>query len=136
MGMRTTELSTADGVCRTQVFTPDHGAGPWPAVVFCMDGGGQRPSLYEMAARLAHEGYVVAMPDLFHRAGDVLELLPPDGPREARALFPLLRDPEVRGRWHKRFYLSATDEAHLRTDIGATLEHLGQQREVRPGPVA
>ena len=61
-------LRTHDGECPAHVFTPP-GDGPWPAVIFCMDGFGIRPTLFQMARRLADHGYVVLLPDLFYRAG-------------------------------------------------------------------
>jgi carboxymethylenebutenolidase len=61
-------IQTADGICRAHVLIPE-GAGPWPAVIFYMDGLAIRPPLVDMAARLAAGGYVVLLPDLFYRAG-------------------------------------------------------------------
>ena len=40
-----------------------------PAVIFFMDGLGIRPTIFEMGQRLADQGYVVLVPDLFYRAG-------------------------------------------------------------------
>ena len=69
MATRTTEMvATADGSCPVVVATPDTG-GPWPAVLFYMDAGGVRPSLIDMAERLADTGYVVALPELYYRHG-------------------------------------------------------------------
>lgn len=61
-------IHTSDGKCPAYVLTPD-GIGPWPAVIFYMDGLAIRPALVDMAARLAAGGYVVLLPDLFYRAG-------------------------------------------------------------------
>jgi len=61
-------IRTQDGECPTHVLTPT-GTGPWPAVIFYMDGLAIRPALVEMAARLAEGGYVVLLPDMFYRAG-------------------------------------------------------------------
>jgi carboxymethylenebutenolidase len=44
-------------------------AGVYPGCVFFMDGLGLRPALFGMADRLAEFGYVVAMPNLYHRQG-------------------------------------------------------------------
>lgn len=65
------EIRTDDGVCPTTVFTPDDtsAGGRWPAVIFFMDGLGIRPVLFEMGARIANDGYVVVLPDMFYRAG-------------------------------------------------------------------
>ena len=68
-------IRTRDGDCPTHVFTPE-GAGKWPAVVFFMDGLGIRPTLLDMAQRLADGGYVVMLPDLFYRAGHYEPLEP------------------------------------------------------------
>lgn len=68
-------IRTRDGDCPAHVLTPD-GAGPWPAVIFYMDGLGMRPTLVEMAARLAGHGYVVLLPDMFYRFGPYAPLLP------------------------------------------------------------
>jgi len=58
-------IETRDGVCPASVFTPDDTAGPWPAVIFFMDGFGIRPVMREMAQRLADGGYLVLLPDLY-----------------------------------------------------------------------
>ncbi|MBU3992683.1 MAG: dienelactone hydrolase family protein, partial [Alphaproteobacteria bacterium] len=50
--------------------------GPWPAVIFYMDGLDIRPALFEMAQRMADGGYVVLLPDLFYRAGRYEQLDP------------------------------------------------------------
>lgn len=68
-------IRTRDGDCPTHVLTPD-GAGPWPAVIMYMDGLAIRPTLVEMAARLAGHGYVVLLPDMFYRFGPYTPLVP------------------------------------------------------------
>ena len=62
------KLQTADGTMPVWTYRPD-GDGPFPAVIFYMDGVAIRPILFEMARRLASHGYYVALPDLFYRAG-------------------------------------------------------------------
>ena len=62
------DLETPDGRMDCHVFTPD-GAGPWPAVILYMDAFGVRPDLASMAQRLASNGYVVAVPNLYYRSG-------------------------------------------------------------------
>ncbi len=64
----TIQLTTPDGVMPTRMYHPD-GAGPWPVVIFYMDGVAIRPTLFEMARRLAAHGYYVVLPDLFYRSG-------------------------------------------------------------------
>ena len=61
-------VRTRDGDCPCHVMIPASG-GPWPAVIFYMDAGGIRPAVIDMAQRLADDGYVVLLPDLFYRYG-------------------------------------------------------------------
>ncbi|MGI4861354.1 MAG: dienelactone hydrolase family protein [Janthinobacterium lividum] len=68
-------IQTRDGACPTHVFSPS-GAGPWPAVIFYMDGAGIRPATLGMAERLANAGHVVLLPDLFYRYGPYGPLVP------------------------------------------------------------
>jgi carboxymethylenebutenolidase len=68
LGQEQISIRTGDGDCRAWVFTPE-GTGPWPAVIFFMDGLAIRPPLLEMGARMAAGGYVVLLPDMFYRAG-------------------------------------------------------------------
>ncbi len=61
-------IRTRDGDYPCHVMIPASG-GPWPGVIFYMDAGGIRPALLDMAQRLADNGYVVLLPDLFYRYG-------------------------------------------------------------------
>jgi carboxymethylenebutenolidase len=61
-------IRTHDGDCRTDVLKPG-GSGPWPAVIMYMDALGIRPTILDLAQRLADNGYVVLVPDLFYRFG-------------------------------------------------------------------
>ncbi|MDB5738510.1 MAG: dienelactone hydrolase [Sphingomonas bacterium] len=77
MGHEQISIRTRDGECPTHVLTPE-GKGPWPAVIFYMDGLAIRPTLIDMAARLADGGYVVLLPDMFYRFGPYAPLDPKD----------------------------------------------------------
>ena len=66
MNQHRVDLRTDDGTLDVYVFQPD-GTGPWPAVVVYMDAFGIRPQLGEMMQRLASQGYVVALPNLYYR---------------------------------------------------------------------
>ena len=61
------QLQTSDGVCTTHLFEPEQNGqkGPWPAVLMYMDGIGMRPALWEIADRIARQGYFVLLPNLF-----------------------------------------------------------------------
>jgi len=64
----TVQIETADGVANAYVSRPA-GNGPWPGVLFLMDGPGLRDALYTMADRLASHGYFVVLPNLYYRIG-------------------------------------------------------------------
>jgi carboxymethylenebutenolidase len=65
----TDTVTTPDGTCPVTLTVPD-GSGPWPAVVMYPDAGGTRATFIDMAAQLAHLGYVVLVPDVYYRSGD------------------------------------------------------------------
>jgi carboxymethylenebutenolidase len=69
MAQEIIEIRTQDGVCPATVCTPSSGTGPWPAVIFYMDGLGIRQTLKNMAQRIADEGFLVLLPDLYYRMG-------------------------------------------------------------------
>jgi carboxymethylenebutenolidase len=60
------DLQTEDGTLDAYIFHPREG-GSWPAIVMYMDAFGIRPALGDMAERLASHGYVVGLPNLYHR---------------------------------------------------------------------
>lgn len=115
------EIRTDDGLCPASLFRPSAMAGPWPGVIFYMDGPGIRPVLFDMAQRLADEGFLVLLPDLFYRAG-------PYAPVDARALFS---DPQKRAA-HARFF-NSTDKTKAVHDTGAFIAYLDAQGDL-PGP--
>ena len=87
MTQETVELKTPDGVMATRTFHPASG-GPHPAVMMFQDGIGVRPALIEIASRIASNGYFVALPNLFYRAGAY-------APFDGATVF---RDPDERAR--------------------------------------
>lgn len=60
------EVKTPDGVADAALFHPE-GAGPWPAVLVWPDVVSLRPVFRQMGRRLAAEGYVVLVPNLYYR---------------------------------------------------------------------
>jgi carboxymethylenebutenolidase len=60
------EIKTPDGVADAALYYPE-GKGSWPAVVVWPDVVSLRPVFREMGRRLAGEGYVVLVPNLYYR---------------------------------------------------------------------
>lgn len=118
MSRTAVEIKTADGTCPASLFRPA-GRGPWPGVIFYMDGPGIRPVLFEMGERLAAAGYLVLLPDLFYRAG-------PYAPVDVKTLFS---DPEKRAA-HGKFFAS-TSNAKAAADTRAFLDFLDDTGELR-----
>jgi carboxymethylenebutenolidase len=86
------------------------GGGPSPAILLITDVFGASPFYQEMAGRLAHEGYITLVPDVFHRVGG----LPEQTLDHARARAGKLSDDL------------------LIQDLSASIDHLIAQREVEP----
>jgi carboxymethylenebutenolidase len=61
------DVKTADGVADSALFYPQ-GKGKWPAVLLWTDIAGLRPVFRDMGRRLAAEGYVVLVPNVYYRA--------------------------------------------------------------------
>lgn len=116
MSQQDVTIPTPDGDARAYVFTPDARAGPWPAVIFYMDALAIRPAMFEMAERLASNGYYVLLPDMFWR----LPPYPPMNPAE------MLGDPEKRQALFGKF-MGSTDPKRSMSDTGAFLDWLAKQ---------
>jgi len=112
-------IKTRDGTCPASVFTPAAGKGPWPAVIFFMDGLGIRPVMWEMGQRLADGGYLVLLPDLYYRLGSY----PPMVPTE------VLADPKRREELMR--FLSSLDRDRKTADAGAFIEFLSSRADVK-----
>jgi carboxymethylenebutenolidase len=112
------DLAMPDGSARAFVFHPE-GEGPWPGIIFFMDGPGIRPGLFEMCERLASHGYYVLLPDMFWRLG-------PYDPIDLKAL----KDNSTRQAIFARLF-SSTDLAKQYTDTEACLEFLAVQPKVK-----
>jgi carboxymethylenebutenolidase len=112
-------IQTRDGVCPASVFTPANSVGPWPAVIFFMDGFGIRPALWEMGQHLADGGYLVLLPDLYYRIGRY----PPKNPSQT------LADPNLLAEFRK--LVSSLDRDQKISDAGAFIEYLSSRSDVR-----
>lgn len=127
----TLSLSTPDGPLRVARVTPQYGAGPWPALVFCIDGVGLRSSLQGMAQRFADEANVIVfVPDFFFRSGDVLDMLPNDTPKTPASMWPLLADPEFRTKWRAKFFDVAVNVDTVKAVGDAVFAALDADRDV------
>src|SRR5262249_5808730 len=96
------------------------GAGPWPAIVFYADAGGVRPTMHQMAGRLASLGYLVLLPSILYRAGDM-------PPVDMKTIFS---NPEQRARIMA--VIKQLDAAAAVRDAGAYLDAVA----AHPGALA
>jgi carboxymethylenebutenolidase len=121
----TIEIPAADGVADALLATPDE-AGPHPGVLLYMDAFGLRPRLEEMALRLAGEGYVVLVPNVFYRSGraPVIELGDLSDPAARAGMFEKLAP----------IMQELTPEAAMR-DADAYLTFLADDERVSTGPI-
>jgi carboxymethylenebutenolidase len=112
-------IKTRDRLCPASLFTPAEKAGPWPGVIFFMDGLGIRPSMWEMGQRLADGGYLVLLPDLYYRLGSY----PPMNPAQ------VLADPKLREKLMK--FVTSLDRDRKIADAAAFIEFLSSRPEVK-----
>ena len=119
MPRREVKIETRNGVCPASVFTPEANAGPWPAVIFFMDGLGIRPVMCEMGQRLADGGYFVLLPDLFYRQGSY----PPKVPSQ------IFSDPKLREELMK--LIATLDRDRKISDAAAFTKFLPSQPDVK-----
>jgi carboxymethylenebutenolidase len=63
---RDVDIKTPDGTADAALFYPE-GKGSWPAVLVWPDVVSLRPAFREMGRRLAADGYVVLVPNLYYR---------------------------------------------------------------------
>lgn len=131
MTTTTLNLSTPHGPLRVARVTPEYGAGPWPTLLFCMDGVGLRASLEQMAQRFADEANVVVyVPDLFFRSGDVYDLVPPGTPKVPSSLWPLLGDAAFRETWRAKFFNVAVASDNVEAVFSAVLDAAAADKDV------
>ena len=112
-------IQTRDGTCPASVFKPSNIAGPWPAVVFFMDGFGIRPVLWEMSQRLADGGYLVLLPDLYYRNGPYAPKIPAQ----------IMADPKLKEEF--RMVVTSLDRDRKVSDVGACIEYLSARTDIK-----
>jgi carboxymethylenebutenolidase len=117
------DITTPDGVADSYVARPDDR--PHPGVLFIMDAYGLRPTIYEMADRIAADGYVVLAPNVFYRGG-----------RSPVLPQPNLTDPEQRSSFFQslRPLIAQLTAERLGGDGAAYLDYL--EAVAAPGPAA
>jgi carboxymethylenebutenolidase len=118
MASQLIDITTPDGLCDSYISYPD-GGGPYPAVLFYMDGVGFRPTLHRMADRIASSGYFVLLPNLFYRRGRA----------EAWNVADILK-PENRPKLME--YVRSVTPELLVKDAGIFLGFLSSRKEVDP----
>lgn len=113
-------IQTQFGLCEASLAAPQ-AEGRYPGVLFLMDAFGPRPYLTKMIQRLAANGYVVLLPNLFYRQKQTpiidldFPLRPEDMPEARRQFMPFIQNYDI--------------ESGLK-DIGVFLEFLKQQKNV------
>jgi carboxymethylenebutenolidase len=117
------DIGARDGVADAYLVKPD--GEPSGGVLFIMDAFGLRPTIYEMADRIAADGYVVLAPNVFYRAGraPVFELPDLSDPDRRMSFFQSLRP-----------LMEALTPDRLAGDGAAYLDYLAQAGA--SGPVA
>jgi carboxymethylenebutenolidase len=116
------EIRTSDGTADGFLYHSDD-AKPRPGLIHLTDIGGIRPSHRRMAQRLAEQGYVVLMPNVFYRTGKPPVFDFPFKPGEDRSMkrFAELTEP-------------LTPEA-MERDASAYIDFLAAQSSVSKGPI-
>ena len=112
-------IQTRDGACPASAFTPTDQQGPWPGVIFFMDGPGIRPILWDMGQRLADAGYLVLLPDLYYRSGHY-------APMDPATVFS---DPEAKE--HLMKLVNSLDRDRKVADAGAFVDCLASRPDIK-----
>jgi carboxymethylenebutenolidase len=116
------ELHLKDGVTDAYLYIPD-GPGPHPGVIHLTDIRGLRESHQAMAARLAEQGYVVLMPNLFYRTAK-----PPI------FTFPMNMQEERTKKWFAELVGPLTPEKMMQ-DASEYVDYLASLPDVSQGPM-
>ncbi len=95
------------------------GEGKHPPVIFYMDAPGIREELRDMARRIAGEGYLVVLPDLYYRIGDLRFAPPPRSDDQYKVIFAAM---------------DSVTNAKSMADTRAILNWLDRCPHAAPGP--
>jgi len=112
-------IKTRDGNCPASVFTPASGKGPWPGVIFYMDGLGIRPVMWEMGRKLADSGYLVLQPDLYYRFGSYPPKVPAEVLGNQASMAELMK------------WVNSLDRDRKVSDSGAFLDYLASRSDIK-----
>src|SRR4051812_33932048 len=114
-----TIVTTKHGRMPAFMACPD-GAGPFPPVIFYMDAPGIREELRNMVRRIAKQGYVCLLPDMYYRLGTIRF----DIPRRDDAMSGVIRAA-----------MNSLSNALVTDDTAAMLAWFDAQDKARSGPV-
>jgi carboxymethylenebutenolidase len=118
--MITIDVRTPEGTMQTHLHTPSSG-GRHPAVILYYDAYSVRPVMHDIARQLANDGYVVALPNVFYRAGDYKPFDPKNtfnNPSERARVMSIMQQASVPA---------------VTADTGALLDVLDARPEVTAG---
>lgn len=122
----TVDVATPDGICDAYTAYPSAEPGRHPAVLMLPNALGPRPVLFDMARRLAAEGYFVVVPNMSYRErrAPLLELPAMLEPGRSSELSAVLTE-----------LVEAVTPENTVVDVEALVAYLATREEVRPGPV-
>ena len=123
--MKSQELKLAkpDGITDATLYTADNDK-PLPGVLFVPDIWGPRPTMSQMAERIAQQGYTVLVPNSFYRTSE-----PP--------VFPFPRNESTPEKFHKRFgeLTKPLTPAAIKADFVTLIDFLTSQKTTAPGGI-
>ena len=130
MKEQTVDVLTQDGIMKTFVTHPEEG-GSFPPIVLFMDIWGLRAELYDIARRLAAEGFACILPDLYYRQGEGAhnEFRDEHGRMISLHRLDEAREKQVHELRHK------VTGAQMMEDTGHLLTLIDEHAAMRAGPV-
>jgi carboxymethylenebutenolidase len=110
------EVATADGAMNT-FFACDASPARKPAVIVLMDAPGIREVLRDIARRIAADGYLAVLPNLYYRTHRELTIGPTRNHPDAAKNLELLRK-----------MVATIGNAKVAADVGALLDHVAREK--------